>query len=41
MPDYRFTIDGNQAPEPIEVCLPDDNSAWDWAEKPNAASAAP
>jgi len=40
MPGYRFTIDGNQAREPIEVSLPDDNSAWDWA-KTNAASAAP
>ncbi len=32
MPEYRFTIHGDQAPKPIEVSLPDDTSAWDYAE---------
>ncbi len=32
MPDYRFTIHGDQAPNPTEVSLPDDSSAWDYAE---------
>ena len=32
MPDYRFTIHGDQAPDPIIVSLPDDDSAWDYGE---------
>jgi hypothetical protein len=32
MPDYRLTIHGEQAPKPITVSLPDDDSAWDYAE---------
>jgi hypothetical protein len=32
MPDYRFTIHGDKAPEPATVSLPDDDSAWDYGE---------
>jgi hypothetical protein len=32
MPDYRFTIHGDKAPEPVTVSLPDDDSAWDYGE---------
>ena len=33
MPDYRFTIHGDQeAPEPVTVTLPDDFGAWDYGE---------
>jgi uncharacterized protein DUF6894 len=32
MPDYRFTIHGDSAPEPVTVTLPDDGAAWEYGE---------
>jgi hypothetical protein len=32
MPDYRFTIHGDKAAEPVTVSLPDDSNAWDYGE---------